>query len=120
MASLTMADDTPTNSTYKIISNSKNEMILRDTASSLDESRTFRVAHTPSSEPNGTDRHLAQMVRIDDDADDVPQTGSVHVVAAQPREGVTEANLQLEWEKLKNWVDANWDAFIGGFFPDVS
>lgn len=117
--SLTMSDDTPTNSTYKIISNSKSEMILRDSASTLDEPRTFRVSHQESKDPNGTDRHLAQCVRTDDDADGMPQAGSVHVVAAQPREGVSNANLLLEWEKLRNWIDANWDDFCGGFFPDA-
>jgi hypothetical protein len=117
--SLTLSDDTPTNSTYKVISQKASEMILRDSASTLDNPRTFRISHQTSTDPNGTDRHLAQCVRVDDDSDDMPQTGSVHVVGALPREGVTSANLKLEWEKLKNFVDDNWDDFVGGFFPET-
>jgi hypothetical protein len=49
----------------------------------------------------------------------MPQTGSVHVVAALPREGVASADLLLEWQKVKNFVDDNWDDFIAGFFPEV-
>lgn len=117
MSDLTLTDDTPTNSTYKLISSNKGETIYRDSVSSLDEPRTFRASHQTSTEPNGTDRHLAQLIRVDDDADGLPQSGTVHVVVALPREGVTAANLKLEWEKLKNYIDADWDDFIGGFPP---
>jgi len=117
--SLTMTDDTPTNSTYKVISQKTGEIIFRDSASTLDEPRTFRVSHQSPSDPNGVDRHLAQMVRSDDNADGMPQVGSVHIVVAQPREGVAQADLLLEWEKLRNWVDANWADFAqGGFLPE--
>lgn len=120
MSSLTLSDDTPTNYTYKLISNNKNEMILRESTSTLDEPRTFRVSHQVDGNVNGVDRHLAQLVRVDDDADDAPHSGSVHVVLAQPREGVTSANMELEWQKLKNFIDANWDDFVGGFMPSLS
>jgi hypothetical protein len=120
MSILILADDTPTNSTYKLVSSAKNEMILRDSGSTLDEPRTFRVAHTISSKQNGSDRHLVQLVRVDDDTEGVPYTGLVHVVYEQPREGVTSANMKLEWQKLKNFVDANWDDIAGGFMPALT
>jgi hypothetical protein len=44
----------------------------------------------------------------------------VHVVYEQPREGVTSANMKLEWQKLKNFVDANWDDIAGGFMPALT
>lgn len=120
MSSLTMTDDTPTNVTYKPISTRSNEMILRDDSSTLDEPRTVTFSHTISSDPNGTDRHLVKMSRTDDDADGVPHTGTVHVVVALPREGVTSADLQLQWEMLKNHLDANWASVVGGFLPDLA
>jgi len=117
--SITLTDDTPTNSTYKVISNTSTEIILRDSASSLDEPRTFRESHQASKDPNGSDRHFAQLVRVDDDADGIPQTGSIHIVLVMPREGVTNADMLLEWQKLKNYIDDNWDAFSNGFKPEA-
>ena len=116
--SITLTDDTPTASTYKVISNNNAEIICRDSASSLDEPRTFRESHTASKDPNGSDRHFAQCVRVDDDADGVPQTGTVHVVLVTPREGVSNADMKLEWEKLKNHIDDNWSDFSNGFKPE--
>jgi len=120
MSDLTLTDDTPTNYTYKFISSKSGEILLRDSASSLDEPRTFRVSHQVASEPNGTDRHLAQLVRVDDDAEGVPFSGAVHVVLAMPREAVAAADMEIEWQKLKNYIDDNWSDFINGFLPSLT
>lgn len=114
---LSITDDTPTNSTYNLVSLQGGEAIYRDAASSLTEQRTLRISHQNSTSVDGTDRHLVQFSRTDDDADDNPYMGTVHVVLALPREGVTSANLVLEWEKLKNLVDASIDDLLGGFMP---
>lgn len=120
MSSLTMTDDTPTAVTYKLVSNKSNEMILRDSASDLDQPRTVTFSHQISSANNGTDRHLIKMTRVDDDADGNPYTGTVHVVVALPREGVSSADLQDQWEMLKNHLDANWANVVAGFLPDLT
>lgn len=114
---LSITDDTPTNSTYNLVSLQGNEAIYRDAASSITEQRTLRISHQTASNDDGVDRHLVQFARTDDDADDVPFTGTVHAVFALPRKGVTSANLTLEWEKLKNLVDASIADLLGGFMP---
>lgn len=119
MSSITMTDDTPTNVTYGLVSAKGNEMILRDTSSSLDTPRLAQFSSQISNSANGTDRHLIKMTRTDDDADGNPITGSVHTVIALPREAVSSANLQLQWEMMKNYIDANWDSIVGGFLPDA-
>lgn len=116
---LTLADDTPTNSTYNLVSLQGSEAIYRDAASVISNPRTLRISHQTSKEADGIDRHLVQLSRTDDDADDVPHTGTVHVVLAHPREGVTSANIALEWEKLKNCVDASITELLGGFMPSA-
>lgn len=120
MSSHTFSDDTPTNSTYKLVSSTKNEMILRDEGSSLDKPRTFRQSHQIAKATDGVDQHLVQLQRTDDDVDGAPHVGSVHTVIRNPREGVTSADLLLEWQKLKNYIDANWDDIVGGFLPSLS
>jgi len=116
---LTLADDTPTNSTYNLVSLRDSEAIYRDAASTLTEQRTLRISHQLATTVDGTDRHLVQLSRTDDNAGDVPYTGTVHVVIAAPRDGVTEADLVLEWEKLKNLVDASIANLYDGFMPTV-
>lgn len=116
---LTLADDTPTNSTYNLVSLRDSEAIYRDAASSISNPRTLRISHQTATQPDGSDRHLVQMSRTDDDADGVPYTGTVHVVFALPREGVAEADFLLEWEKLKNLVDASISDLVDGFMPSA-
>jgi hypothetical protein len=89
----------------------------RDSNSTISNPRTLRISHQNANSATGTDRHLVQFSRTDDDANEVPYTGTVHAVFALPREGVTSANLKLEWEKLKNLIDASIDEIIGGFMP---
>lgn len=114
---ITLSDDVPNNSTYLLMSIKDNEAIYRDQASSLSEPRNFRISHQLSKTQDGTDRHLVQCIRTDEDADGDPHVGSVHVVFASPRDGVTAANLTLEYEKLRNWLDANIADILGGFMP---
>lgn len=114
---LSITDDTPTNSTYNLTKLSESEAIYRDAASLITNPRTLRISHQTATQADGVDRHLVQFGRVDDDADSVPYTGTVHVVFALPREGVTSANLTLEWEKLKNLVDASVAELLGGFMP---
>lgn len=114
---ITLTDDTPTNSTYNLESIKDREAIYRDAGSSLGNERTFRVSHTLAKTPDGTDRHLVQSARTDDDADGVPFTGTVHAVFALPRSGVSSADLVLEYEKLRNWLDANIADVLNGFLP---
>jgi hypothetical protein len=115
-----LADDTPTNSVYKLMSLGANEAIYRDEDSTLVNPRLLRVSHQPASNDAGIDRHLVQLSRSDDDEDGVPYTGTVHVVIAQPRSGVAIADLELEWEKLKNLVDANFAELAAGFMPETT
>lgn len=112
-----LTDDTPTNSTYLLMSIKDNEAIYRDQGSSLGNERVFRVAHTVAKNNDGSDRHLVQCNRTDDDADGIPFTGSVYVVLNLPRSGVTSADLILEYEKLRNWLDTNIADVLGGFLP---
>lgn len=102
---------------YVQISLNGTEAIYRDDSSSLQNPRTLRVSHENAKAPDGTDRHLVQLVRVDDDADGVPYTGTVHVVLAVPREGVSQADMLLEFNKLKDVVTDFWDEIIAGFFP---
>jgi hypothetical protein len=117
--SLVIKDDTPTSSTYNLMSANGSEVIYRDAASSLSNPRILRVSHQNATKADGTDRTLISFSRVDDDADGVPFTGTVHIVFARPREGVSSADLLLEWEKLKNTADANISNLVGGFFPDT-
>lgn len=114
---LTLKDDTPTASTYNLVSLRDSEAIYRDAASSLTEQRTLRISHQTANAADGADRHLVQLARTDDDASDVPHTATIHVVISAPREGVSEANLLLEWEKLKNLVDVSIAELYDGFMP---
>jgi hypothetical protein len=114
---LVIKDDTPTSSTYNLMAANGSEVIYRDAASTLSNPRVLRVSHQIAKSNDGIDRSLVSLSRVDDDADDVPFTGSVHIVVSQPRDGVTQANLILEWEKLKNIFDANVTDIFGGFFP---
>lgn len=114
---LSITDDTPTNSTYNLVSLRDSEAIYRDAASEISEQRTLRISHQTATQDDGTDRHLVQFSRTDDNADDEPYTGTVHVVFALPRDGVSSANLTLEWEKLKNLVDASIAELLAGFMP---
>lgn len=114
---LTLKDDTPTPSTYNLQTLQGNEAIYRDAASTLSNPRYLRVSHQITKENTGIDRHLVQLSRMDDDADGVPFTGTAHVVFAIPRDGVTSADMVLEWEKLKNCVDVAIDDLLAGFMP---
>jgi hypothetical protein len=105
---------------YVTISTSRNEYIFRDDSSTLQNPRTLRVSHQVANSPDGVDRHLVQMVRNDDDEDGNPIQGSVHVVLAAPRTGVTKANLLLQWEMLRRFVDAQFDELYDGFPPTQS
>lgn len=116
LESITLQDDAATNYTYSLVSLKDTEALYRDSASALQNPRTLRIAHTTAKAGDGTDRHLIQVARVDDDTDGVPFTGSVHVVIALPREGVSQADLELEWEKLKNFVDTGFSSLCGGFF----
>jgi len=116
---LTLKDDTPTSSTYNLVSLRDSEAIYRDAASSLTEQRTLRFSHSAATTADGIDRHLIQLVRTDDNANDVPYTGTIHVVIAMPRDGVSEANIILEWEKLKNGVDVSIAEILNGFMPSA-
>lgn len=116
---LTLKDDTPTSSTYNLVSLRDSEAIYRDAASSLTEQRTLRISHSTANSDSGIDRHLVQLNRTDDDADDVPHTGTIHVVVAMPRDGVTTADMLLEWEKLKNCVDVSISELLAGFMPSA-
>jgi hypothetical protein len=101
---------------YEQISQSNSENIFRDVASSLANPCTLRIAHTDGG-PNGTDRHLVQFARTDDDADGMPITGTVHIVIAAPRTGVAKADLETELTKLCTLVAAEWDDIYNGFVP---
>lgn len=117
--SLTLKDDTPTSSTYNLISLSGSEAVYRDAASDIGEPRTLRISHSTTKEADGTDRHLVQLSRTDDNGDAIPYTGTIHVVIAFPRDGVSSANMLLEWEKLKNCVDVSISELLGGFMPSA-
>lgn len=117
-STLTLADDVPANSTYGLVSLKDTEAIYRDQASTIANPRTLRIAHTVAKEANGVDRHLIQVVRTDDDTDGLPVSGAIHVVMAIPRTGPTAANMQKEWEKLKNFIESDWASLIGGFYGD--
>lgn len=113
--SITFTDDTPTNSTYIEVSTGKqNEYFFRDQAATLDQARTCRVSHQMATNSEGTDRHFIGMTRTDETAEEQAYVGTVHTVIGLPRKGVTSANLKLEWEKLKNKIDANWDNLMAG------
>lgn len=112
-------DDTPTSSTYKRMTANGSESTYRDEASTFSNPRTIRVSHQKASSSSGADRTLVEFARVDDNTDGVPRKGSVHTVFNQPREGVTQANILLEWEKMKNHIDANIGEYIAGFFPDT-
>lgn len=102
---------------YEVTSPEKNGSILRDVSSTLSEPRTLRVAHTIASKPGGQDSHLVQLNVVKNNVDDLPETGSVHVVLKGPRDTVTEADLLAEWTKLKNLVDSKFSEIYGGFLP---
>lgn len=102
---------------YVCISNTDNEAIYRDDSSSLSNPRTLRVSHDITDKVDGTDRHLVSFARTDDNAESVPYTGTTHVVIAAPREGVTEADLLKEWNKLSSTVTANFSRIVAGFQP---
>jgi hypothetical protein len=116
MSTITATDGT-TPVTYEQISLTSSEGIYRDVSSTLSNPRTIRVSHDSASSNTGTDRHLVQFARTDDDADGLPYTGGPHVVFAAPREGVTKADFLIEWKMLKNLIDAKFDDIYGGFQP---
>lgn len=116
---LTLKDDTPTSYTYVLTSLNGNEAVYRDNSSSLQNPRLMRISHQITSKDDGSDRHLVQLSRSDDNADGDPFLGSVHVVLSLPREGVTSADLVLEWEKLKNCVDVAITELLDGFMPSA-
>lgn len=95
------------------------EGMYRDDSSSLSEPRTLRISHDMSKTADGVDRHLISFARTDDDGDDVPHTGTVHVVFAAPRDGVLQADLIKEWVKLKTLIDAHTATLLGGFQPQT-
>lgn len=114
---LTLKDDTPASSVYNLVSLQGSEAIYRDAASSINNQRTLRISHQIATQSDGIDRHLVQLARTDDDADGIPFTCTAHVVFAIPRDGVTEADFLLEWEKLKNIVDVSVAELYDGFMP---
>lgn len=116
MPSITFTDDTPTASTYSEISTGKkNEYLYQDDSCTLDEARTCRLSHQIATTPNGVNQHLVQMLRTDESAtEDISATGGVHIVIKNPKQVVTSADLLLEWEKLKNKVDEQWDRIVAG------
>lgn len=115
-------DGGTTHLTYEVISSSKvsankSETLYREQTSSLAEPRTLQVSHDIATAQDGIDRHLVKLARTDEDADGNPFTGSVHCVIAAPRDGVTKANLLLEFKKLYDVISENWDSVYGGFMP---
>lgn len=110
-------NDGTANKTYNMVSLSGNEAIYRDVASTLTNPETLRISHDVSKTADGTDRHLIQLARVDDDANGVPYTGTVHIVIAMPREGVAAADMLKEFIKLHTYVTAEWSDLIEGFIP---
>lgn len=116
MSNQITVNDGTANVVYEVISQSNSETILRDVASTLSSPRNLRISHTDGG-ANGTDRHLVQFLRTDDDADGMPVTGTVHVVIAAPRTGVSKADLEVELTKLTTLITASWDEVYNGFVP---
>jgi hypothetical protein len=117
--SITVSDGT-NSFTYNQVSlkstSKSSEAIYRDAASTLALPKTIRVSHELAPSVTGTDRHLVQFNTTELD-NDVPYTGSAHVVFAAPRKGVSSADMLVEWKKLKDLVDDHFDLLLGGFFP---
>jgi len=116
-ATLTLTNDAAVDSTYQQVPAPVGEVLYRDTASSLSEPRTLRLAYQQAADDDGVDRFLVQMKRVDDDADSMPQSATVHVVFSLPRKGVTNADVVLEWEKLKNLIEASISEITAGIYP---
>lgn len=117
MSEVITLNDGVGNSTYVQTSITKKEGLYRDDSSTLQNPRIARVSHESATSATGSDRHLVQLTRTDDDADGVPFTGSVHVVINAPREGVALADLNKEWVKLSTLITAKWSTIVGGFQP---
>lgn len=105
------------NVTYTQLSLTSKEGLYRDVTSSLSNPRICRVSHETAKSNDGSDRHLVQFTRTDDDADGNPYMGSVHIVISAPREGVSQSDLQAELTKLTNLVTAKFSDIVGGFQP---
>jgi hypothetical protein len=112
-STITVSDGT-TSFDYVLFSMNESEAMYREDTSELSEPRTARESHELASTDEGSDRHLFQFARTDDDADGVPHTATVHTVFSVPRKGPTIANVKLEWNKLKAHIDAKIDDFLAG------
>lgn len=109
-----IADSVPTNITYSLISLKDSESLRR--SGSLALPKTLRIAHTLAKSPSGIDRHLAQLMRSEEDAlTGEVHTGGVHVVITAPRKGVTDAQIQDMVVQLKNFLSsANVTKLLNG------
>jgi hypothetical protein len=115
----TVINDGTADKTYKLVSLTEKEALWRDQATSMSEPSTLRISHQPAKDSSGLDRHLIALSMINEDEDDeqTPYQGTVHVVIAAPRKAVTEAELLKEWIKLETYVTTNFAALYDGFMP---
>jgi hypothetical protein len=103
---------------YALQSQTAKSAIFRNVNSTLANPQTCEVAHTITTEVNGTDRHLIRLARTANNDEGIPRTVTAHVVLTLPRDtGGLQTKLELEWVKLKDVVDTFIDEILGGFYP---
>lgn len=105
-ADITIADSTPANQTYSLLTMDGSKTLRKNTARALETPCIMTVSHTVQGKAAGIrDRHLVRFDLTELDTDGItPYSGAVYLVLDKPRRAITDAQIYDLVVQMKNYL----------------